>query len=45
VTLLAKGLIRPIIAERLSLQDVGRAHELMENGLVSGKLVLVPGQE
>ena len=42
VALLAEGRIAPIIAERLPLAEVRRAHELMEAGQVAGKLVLVP---
>jgi NADPH:quinone reductase-like Zn-dependent oxidoreductase len=40
--LLAKGQIKPIIAERLPLEDVVHAHELLENAEVQGKLVLIP---
>ena len=40
--LLAEGKIRPIVAERLPLEDVSRAHELMENAGVRGKIVLLP---
>jgi len=39
--LLAKREIRPIIAERLPLEEAGRAHELIESGAVAGKIVLV----
>lgn len=40
--LLAKGQIKPIIAARFPLEDVVRAHELLENGEVQGKIVLIP---
>ncbi|HMA84907.1 MAG TPA: medium chain dehydrogenase/reductase family protein [Desulfosalsimonadaceae bacterium] len=38
--LLEKGKIKPIIAERMPLADVRRAHELIENSRVQGKIVL-----
>lgn len=40
--LLAEGRIQPIVAERLPLEGVVRAHELMEGTRVRGKLVLLP---
>src|SRR5215218_3301994 len=40
--LLAEGRIQPIVAERLPLEEVVRAHELMESARVRGKLVLLP---
>jgi NADPH:quinone reductase-like Zn-dependent oxidoreductase len=39
--ILAQGKIKPIIAERIPLVEASRAHELLEKGTVSGKLVLV----
>ena len=39
--LLAAKKIQPIIAERLQLGDVVRAHDLLEHGHVSGELVLL----
>lgn len=42
MALLAAGRIRPLIAERLPLEDAARAHELLESGAVAGKVVLVP---
>ena len=38
--LLEKAQIKPIIAERMPLADVRRAHELIEGGAVQGKIVL-----
>lgn len=38
---LAAGRIRPVIAERIPLAEAGRAHELLERGGHTGKLVLV----
>jgi NADPH2:quinone reductase len=38
--LLAQRHIQPVIAARLSLAEVARAHELLEQGAVSGKIVL-----
>jgi NADPH:quinone reductase-like Zn-dependent oxidoreductase len=40
--LLAEGRIQPIVAERLPLEEVVRAHELMESAGARGKLVLLP---
>ncbi|WP_250444094.1 zinc-binding dehydrogenase, partial [Actinotalea sp. C106] len=36
------GAVRPVVHERLSLDDASRAHELMAAGEVFGKLLLVP---
>ena len=40
--LLRRGEIHPVVAERLPLSDVRRAHELLEQTAAKGKLVLVP---
>jgi NADPH:quinone reductase-like Zn-dependent oxidoreductase len=40
--LLAEGRIQPIVAERLPLEEVIRAHELMESTGARGKIVLLP---
>ena len=40
--LLAAGKLRPVIAARLPLDDVVRAHQLVEHAEVQGKLVLIP---
>ena len=40
--LLRRGEIHPVVAERLSLTDARRAHELLERSAATGKLVLVP---
>jgi NADPH2:quinone reductase len=40
--LLRRGDIQPIVAERLPLTDVRRAHELLESSAATRKLVLVP---
>jgi NADPH:quinone reductase-like Zn-dependent oxidoreductase len=37
------GTLRPLIAARLPLDEVRRAHELVEGGLISGRVVLMPG--
>lgn len=42
VKLLVEGQIKPVIAARLPLSQVGHAHELMEKGQVEGKIVLLP---
>jgi NADPH:quinone reductase-like Zn-dependent oxidoreductase len=34
--------IKPVIAERLPLEEVVRAHQLVENAKVAGKVVLIP---
>ena len=40
--LLAEGKIKPVIAERLPLEEVAHAHELIERAQIQGKLVLLP---
>ncbi len=40
--LLAAGLIRPRVAERISFEDVAEAHRRLEAGGLAGKLVLCP---
>jgi NADPH:quinone reductase len=40
--LLKQGRIKPLIAERLPLQDARRAHEMLGEGGVLGKIVLLP---
>lgn len=40
--LLVAGKLRPVIAARLPLDDVVRAHQLVERAEVQGKLVLIP---
>lgn len=42
LALLAAGRLRPVIAERLPLAEVVRAHQLVEQAGVQGKLVLLP---
>jgi NADPH:quinone reductase-like Zn-dependent oxidoreductase len=42
LNLLRRGAIHPVIAERLSLTDARRAHELLDRTAAKGKLVLVP---
>jgi NADPH:quinone reductase-like Zn-dependent oxidoreductase len=42
--LLASGKIKPVISERLSLDDAVRGHELIERGNVRGRLVFVTNQ-
>jgi len=40
---LAEGRIQPVIAERIPLEEAGRAHELLERGGHRGKVVLTTG--
>lgn len=40
--LLRQGKIHPVVAQRLPLSDVRRAHELLEESASVGKLVLIP---
>lgn len=40
--LLAAGTLRPVIAQRLPLEDVVKAHQQVEHAEVQGKLVLIP---
>ncbi|MGZ3636507.1 MAG: medium chain dehydrogenase/reductase family protein [Ktedonobacterales bacterium] len=42
LNLLAAGRLRPVIAARLPLDEVVRAHQLVEHAEVQGKLVLIP---
>lgn len=39
--LLAEGKIKPVIAERMGLDDAARAHELIEQAAVPGRIVLI----
>lgn len=39
--LLAQGKIKPVIAERMGLEDAVRAHQLIEQAAVQGRIVLV----
>ena len=41
-TLLEQGKIEPVIAERLPLVEAARAHQLLGEGAVVGKIVLIP---
>jgi NADPH:quinone reductase-like Zn-dependent oxidoreductase len=38
--LLAEGAVRSFVHEKVPLDEVGRAHELMESGSHSGKILL-----
>ena len=40
--LLKQGKIKPLIAQRLPLKETRRAHEMLGEGGVLGKIVLVP---
>jgi NADPH2:quinone reductase len=40
--LFARGIVRPVIRDRLPLGEAKRAHELLESGAVLGKIVLKP---
>ncbi len=42
--LLAEGRIKPVVGERIPLVEARRAHELMEDAAVSGKIVLICGE-
>ena len=42
LALVAAGQVRPIVAEALPLAEAARAHELVEAGRVTGRLVLRP---
>jgi NADPH:quinone reductase-like Zn-dependent oxidoreductase len=41
IDLLAQGRINPVIADRIPLSEVARSHELIESGVVQGKIVLI----
>ena len=40
--LLKQGKIKPLIARRLPLEEARRAHEMLGEGGVLGKIVLLP---
>ncbi|MDO4609589.1 NAD(P)H-quinone oxidoreductase [Corynebacterium sp.] len=40
--MVAEGLIRPTVHETMPLAEAARAHELLDSGEVTGKIVLVP---
>jgi D-arabinose 1-dehydrogenase-like Zn-dependent alcohol dehydrogenase len=42
--LIARGQIRPIITETLPLSQVADAHRRMEQGRISGRLLLDPSR-
>ncbi len=42
--LLAQGKIKPVIAERMGLDEAARAHEQVERAAVRGKIVLMVGE-
>lgn len=42
LALVARGAVKPVIAERLPLAEAARAHELVEAGAVTGRIVLQP---
>jgi len=39
--MLAQGKIKPIIAERIPLEEAARAHDMISNGAVIGRIVLI----
>jgi NADPH:quinone reductase-like Zn-dependent oxidoreductase len=39
--LLSQGKIKPIIAERVPLEEAARAHEMLSSGSVIGRIVLI----
>ena len=40
--MVASGVVRPVVHERIPLTEGRRAHELLESGAVFGKLLLIP---
>lgn len=40
--MVASGAVRPVVHDRIPLAEARRAHELLEDGAVFGKLLLVP---
>ncbi len=44
LALLVEGKIKPIIAQRLPLEQIAYAHELLETSQVEGKIVLIPNE-
>ena len=41
LAMLQKKSIRPVVAERVPLREAARAHQLLEQASVSGKIVLM----
>ncbi len=44
-SLLAQGKIEPVIAERMPLAEAARAHTLIEQAAVKGKIVLIVNEQ
>ena len=44
LALLAEGKIKPVIAQRLPLEQIAYAHELLETSQVEGKIVMLPNE-
>ena len=42
LNLLKEGKIKPLIAQRLPIEEARRAHEMLGEGGVFGKVVLLP---
>lgn len=42
IRLLREGTLRPVVAERIPLDEVRRAHELLASSAARGKIVLIP---
>ncbi len=38
--LAVQGRVKPVIAHRIPLAEVARTHELVESGVVEGKIIL-----
>ena len=45
VNLVARGRLMPRIARTLPLEDIALAHELVESGEMSGRVVVVPNKQ
>lgn len=43
--LLSQGRVKPVIEERMPLVEAGRAHELIEQATVKGKIVLIVNEQ
>ncbi len=39
--LLSRGILKPVIAERIPLVEAVRAHELFESSTATGKIVMI----
>ncbi|WP_067464562.1 alcohol dehydrogenase catalytic domain-containing protein [Actinomadura macra] len=42
LTLMERGLVRPVVTETLAMSEAPRAHEILESGSATGRILLIP---